>query len=137
LGDNPQSRALYGVDLMLSWETNGSATTMQPQVLEFNFNPGNWAVGEVLLSHCLIYVIRYQPRLQVPSKLLQRLLHSIVFRRRQCIARHSAVIASSFKFMVPLLKQQAPNDAMLRNNYLISDISNAMARPKCYYDRVM
>ena len=40
LGHNPQSRAMYGVDLMLSWQnTAEGARVMQPQILEFNFNP--------------------------------------------------------------------------------------------------
>ena len=40
LGANPQSRALYGVDLMLRWTVDNSGRkTMQPMVLEYNFNP--------------------------------------------------------------------------------------------------
>ncbi|XP_050775767.1 tubulin--tyrosine ligase-like protein 12 [Gopherus flavomarginatus] len=38
--DYPSSRAVYAIDLMLKWDTTGDGKrTMQPQVLEVNFNP--------------------------------------------------------------------------------------------------
>ncbi|XP_015110656.1 tubulin--tyrosine ligase-like protein 12 [Diachasma alloeum] len=37
IGHNPQSRAVYAVDLMLEWDDND----MQPVLLEFNFSPDN------------------------------------------------------------------------------------------------
>ncbi|XP_063985288.1 tubulin--tyrosine ligase-like protein 12 [Diachasmimorpha longicaudata] len=37
IGHNPQSRAVYAVDLMLEWDDND----MQPILLEFNFSPDN------------------------------------------------------------------------------------------------
>ncbi len=40
LGTCPQSRAVYAVDLMLSWDkTEAGQPTMVPKILEFNFNP--------------------------------------------------------------------------------------------------
>jgi tubulin--tyrosine ligase-like protein 12 len=39
LGHSPQSRALYAIDLMLSWSGEGENRKMQPQICEINFMP--------------------------------------------------------------------------------------------------
>ncbi|XP_063784997.1 tubulin--tyrosine ligase-like protein 12 [Pseudophryne corroboree] len=40
IGNYPSSRAIYAIDLMLKWDTDGEGKrVMQPQILEVNFNP--------------------------------------------------------------------------------------------------
>ncbi|KAH9525039.1 Tubulin--tyrosine ligase-like protein 12 [Bulinus truncatus] len=40
IGDSPQSRAMYAVDLMLAWDTNPSGEkVIQPMLCEVNFSP--------------------------------------------------------------------------------------------------
>ena len=39
IANNPQSRAMYAIDLMLDWREENGVKTMEPMICEVNFMP--------------------------------------------------------------------------------------------------